>query len=49
MTISIEGAFDAGASRVRGVEGHESIDILQMDERATLVPAHYPALPIYSG
>ena len=31
------------------VEGHNAIDILQMDERATLVPAQYPACAAATG
>ena len=43
VNAAVAGAFDAGATRVKITEGHNAIDILQMDERATLVPAEYPA------
>ena len=49
VNAAIAGAYDAGATRVKVAEGHEAIDIIQLDERATLVPAHWPALPIYAG
>ena len=49
VNAAIAGAFDAGATRVKVAEGHSAIDILQLDERATLVPAHYPAIPPYQG
>ena len=49
VNAAIAGAYDAGATRVKVAEGHEAIDIIQLDERATLVPAHWPALPIVAG
>ena len=49
VNAAVAGAFDAGATRVRVAEGHNAIDILQLDERATLVPAHYPAISPYQG
>ncbi|NOY80723.1 MAG: M55 family metallopeptidase, partial [Kiritimatiellaeota bacterium] len=49
VNAAVAGAFDAGATRVKIAEGHNAIDILQLDERATLVPAHYPAMPPYQG
>ncbi|MCK4591178.1 MAG: M55 family metallopeptidase, partial [Candidatus Latescibacteria bacterium] len=49
VNAAIAGAYDAGATRVKVAEGHEAIDIIHLDERATLVPAHWPALPIYAG
>ncbi|MBT3379284.1 MAG: hypothetical protein HN742_03675 [Lentisphaerae bacterium] len=49
VNAAIAGAFDAGATRVKVSEGHNAIDILQLDERATLVPAFYPAMPPYQG
>ncbi len=49
VNAAIAGTYDAGATRVKVSEGHEAVDILQLDERATLVPAHWPALPILAG
>ena len=49
VNAAVAGAFDAGASRVKVSEGHNAIDIMQMDERATLVPAHYPAISPFQG
>ena len=49
VNAAIAGAFDAGATRVKVTEGHNAIDILQLDERATLVPAQYPAMPPLMG
>jgi len=49
VNAAIAGAFDAGAERVKVAEGHNAIDILQLDRRATLVPAVYPAAPPYQG
>lgn len=49
VNAAVAGAFDAGATRVKVSEGHNAIDILQLDERATLVPAYYPAMPPYQG
>lgn len=49
VNAAVAGAFDAGATRVKIAEGHNAIDILQLDERATLVPARYPAMPPYQG
>ena len=49
VNAAVADAFDAGATRVKIVEGHNAIDILQMDERATLVPAQYPACAAATG
>lgn len=49
VNAAIAGAFEAGATRVKVAEGHNAIDILQLDERATLVPAHWPAISFYQG
>lgn len=49
VNAAVAGAFDAGAKRVKVAEGHNAIDIMQLDPRATLVPAHYPAIPPYQG
>ncbi len=49
VNAAVAGAFDAGATEVKVSEGHTAIDIRLLDERATLVPAVYPALPIYQG
>ncbi len=49
INAAVAGAFDAGATRVKITEGHNAIDILQLDERATLVPARYPALGVLTG
>lgn len=49
VNAAIEGAFDAGATRVKVAEGHAAIDIIKMDERATLVPARWPAIPPLQG
>jgi D-amino peptidase len=49
VNAAISGAFEAGATRVKVAEGHNAIDILQLDERATLVPAIFPAMPPYQG
>jgi len=49
VNAAVAGAFEAGATRVKVAEGHNAIDILQLDERATLVPAYYPAIPPYTG
>jgi D-amino peptidase len=49
VNAAVAGAFDAGATRVKIAEGHNAIDILQLDERATLVPAQYPACAAATG
>ena len=49
VNAAIEGAFEAGATRIKVAEGHNAIDILQLDARATLVPARFPAVPPYQG
>ena len=49
VNAAIAGAFEAGASRVKVAEGHDAIDIMEMDERATLVPAKWPAIPPLQG
>jgi D-amino peptidase len=49
VNAAIAGAFEAGATRVKVVEGHNAVDILDLDERATLVPAHWPAFSGYTG
>jgi len=49
VNAAVAGAFDAGAARVKVAEGHNAIDIMQLDRRATLVPAYYPAIPPYQG
>lgn len=49
VNAAIAGAFEAGATRVKVAEGHNAIDILQLDERATLVPAVFPAIPPLQG
>ena len=49
VNAAVAGAFDAGSTRVKVAEGHNAIDILQLDERATLVPARYPAMAPYQG
>jgi D-amino peptidase len=49
VNAAIAGAFEAGATRVKVAEGHAAIDIIQMDERATLVPAQWPAIPPLQG
>ena len=49
VNAAIAGAFEAGATRVKIAEGHNAIEILQLDERATLVPAKFPAIPAYQG
>ena len=49
VNAAIAGAFEAGAVRVKVAEGHNAIDIIQMDERATLVPAKWPAIPPRQG
>jgi len=49
VNAAIEGAFDAGADQVRVAEGHRAIDILQLDGRATIVPAHAPAVAAAQG
>ncbi len=49
VNAAVAGAFDAGATRVKIAEGHNAIDILQMDERAALVPAQYPACAATTG
>ncbi|MBN1352723.1 M55 family metallopeptidase [candidate division KSB1 bacterium] len=49
VNAAIEGAFDAGATRVKVAEGHNAIDILQMDRRASIVPAIWPAIPPLQG
>jgi D-amino peptidase len=45
VNAAVEGAFAAGATEVKIAEGHNAIDIRLLDERATLVPAYYPAAP----
>ena len=49
VNAAITAAFDAGAKRVKVVEGHNAIDIAQLDPRATIVPAYYPAVPPLQG
>ncbi len=49
VNAAIAGAFDAGATRVKVAEGHRAIDILQLDDRATIVPAAYPAAAALQG
>jgi D-amino peptidase len=49
VNAAVSAAFDAGAERVKIVEGHNAIDILQLDSRATIVPAYYPAAPPLQG
>lgn len=49
VNAAVAAAFDAGATRVKVAEGHNAVDIMQLDERATLVPAHFPAIPPYQG
>jgi D-amino peptidase len=49
VNAAVAAAFDAGAQRVKIVEGHNAIDIRQLDPRATLVPAWYPAAPPLQG
>ena len=49
VNAAVAGAFDAGATRVKVAEGHNAVDILDLDPRATLVPAHRPAIPPYQG
>lgn len=49
INAAVAGAFDAGADRVKIAEGHDAIDILSLDARATLVPAYSPAAPLLQG
>ena len=49
VNAAIAAAFDAGATEVKIAEGHNAIDILQMDPRAVLIPAVWPAVPFYQG
>lgn len=49
VNAAVAGAFDAGATEVKIAEGHNAIDIQLLDERATLVPAFYPAAPPLQG
>jgi len=49
VNAAIAGAFEAGATAVKVAEGHNAIDIQLLDERATLVPAFYPAVPPLQG
>jgi D-amino peptidase len=49
VNAAVDGAFAAGATKVKIAEGHNAIDIRLLDERATLVPAYYPAAPPLQG
>lgn len=49
VNAAVSAAFDAGAGRVKIVEGHNAIDITLLDPRATLVPAYFPAVPPLQG
>lgn len=49
VNAAVAGAFAAGATEVKIAEGHNAIDIQLLDERATLVPAYYPAAPPLQG
>jgi len=49
LNAAVAAAFDAGATRVKVAEGHDAIDFLHLDERATLVPGRYPATPVLQG
>ncbi|MCK5739872.1 M55 family metallopeptidase [bacterium] len=49
VNAAVAAAFDAGATEVKIAEGHNAIDILQLDSRAILIPAVWPAVPIYQG
>lgn len=49
VNAAIRACFDCGATHVKVAEGHDSIDILELDERATIVPACFPAIPQLQG
>lgn len=49
VNAAVAGAFDAGATRVNVTEGHTAVEILDLDERATLVSCTGPTLPLLSG
>ncbi len=49
VNAAIAGAFDAGATHVNVTEGHEAVEILKLDERATLASTTGPTLPLLAG
>ena len=49
VNAAIKACFDSGATKVKVIEGHDSIDINTLDERATFVPARYPAISYLQG
>lgn len=49
VNAAIAAAFDAGADFVKVAEGHDAIDFWELDHRAVLVPARWPAIPCHQG
>lgn len=49
VNAAVAGAFDAGATRVKVTEGHTAVEILELDDRATLVSCTGPTLPLLCG
>ena len=49
INAAVAGAYDAGADRVKVAAGHDAVDIMQLDQRATLVPGHFPSTPTLQG
>lgn len=49
VNAAIKACFDNGAKKVKVVEGHDAIDLITLDERATIIPARYPAIPYLQG
>jgi len=49
LNSAIDACFDAGAQKVKVVEGHDATDLLTLDSRAIFVPARYPAIPQLQG